>query len=69
MRLLRIIGMPIDHSFYGTSIEYGFVDLHISDDIEWTPEMLEIAERNQEMRLKSMAKRMPHRYWNKEDEK
>lgn len=60
--------MPIDHSFYGRPIEYGFVDLHISDDIAWTPEMLKVAEQNQEMCLKSMAKRMPHRYWIKEGE-
>ncbi|CAB4223455.1 hypothetical protein UFOVP1670_59 [uncultured Caudovirales phage] len=63
MRLIGSIGMPTDHSFYGGVLETSRVDLFISDDVEWTPEMLAIAKRDQEMRLRSLAKRMPHRYW------
>ena len=63
MRLLRTIAMNTDHGFYGNPIETSRIELYVSDDIVWTPEMIEIAKQHQEERLHSLAKRMPHRYW------
>lgn len=65
MKLLRTVAMNTDHGFYGTPIEVGRVELYVSDDIEWTPAMIETSKRSQGEHLRSMAKRMPHSYWYK----
>ena len=66
MKLIRTIAMPTDHSYHGTPIETSRVELFISDDIEWTPEMIAKIKENQEKKLHSMAKKMPHSYWIKQ---
>ena len=63
MKLHSVIGMHTDHSFYGTPIETSRVETWISEDIEWTPEMIDELKRNATERLHSMAKNMPVRYW------
>ena len=61
----RTIGMAIDHTYHGEPIEYGFVRLVCSETV--TKEQIEIAERNQQKKLESMAKRMPHSFWKRID--
>ena len=63
----RTIGMAIDHSYHGEPVEYSFMRLTYSEHL--TPEQIKIAERNQEKKLHSMAKRMPHKYWRDQGEK
>jgi len=65
MKLLRTVAMNTDHIFYGLPVEVSRVDLFISNDVEWTPEMIETSKRCQDEHLRSMAKRMPHSYWYK----
>ena len=64
MTTRKVIGMPIDHNYHGTPVEYGFVRLSCSDQM--SDEQVAVADRNQALRLKAMAKRMPHRYWMEE---
>jgi hypothetical protein len=61
MKLVRTIAMHTDHSFYGTPIETSRVTLYCNETL--TPAQIEMAKYNQEMKLRSMAKRMPHSYW------
>ena len=63
MKLIRTIAMHTDHSYYGAPIETSRVELYVDETM--TPEAIEIAKENQKMRLHSMAKRMPHSYWQK----
>jgi hypothetical protein len=53
--------MYTDHTFHGKPIETSRVDLYCDEIL--TPEQIEIEKHNQDMKLRSMAKRMPHRYW------
>lgn len=55
--------MFTDHSYYGNPIEVSRVDVSISDDVIWTPEMLAELGHQAEERLHAMVNRMPHRYW------
>lgn len=66
MKRIRTIAMFTDYSYHSTPIETSRVELYCDESM--TPEEIEIAKRNQEMKLQSMAKRMPHRYWQKEEE-
>jgi hypothetical protein len=62
MKLVRTIAMHTDHDFYGRPIEVTGVELYCDPDL--SPELVEVLKRNQEKRLLSHVKRMPHRYWN-----
>ena len=62
MKLIRTIAMHTDYSYHGSPIETSRVELYLDEDM-MAPELVAIAKRNQEARLHSMAKRMPHRYW------
>lgn len=57
----RTIGMATDHDYYGYPVEYSYITLTYDADL--TDDQIKVLERNQEMRLRSMAKAMPHRYW------
>ena len=61
MKLIRSIAMPTDHNYYGYPIEVGAVELWCDESL--TAREIEIAKQNQEMKLRSMAKRMPFSYW------
>lgn len=63
MKLIRTIATHTDHGYHGTPIETSRVELYCDDSM--TTEAIEIAKRNQENKLHSMAKRMPHSYWHK----
>jgi len=64
MNRIRTITMHTDHSYHGYPIETSRVELYCDESV--TPEQIEILKRNQEMKLRSMAKRMPHAYLAKE---
>jgi len=63
MKLIRSISMYTDHTYHGKPAETSRVDLYC-DNVMMTPEQVEIAKHNQDMKLRSMAKRMPCSYWN-----
>ena len=61
MKTIRTIAMYTDHTYHGKPIEVSRVSLMVDECI--TPEEIEFLKEQQERKLKSMAKRMPHRYW------
>ena len=61
MERIRTIAMHTDHSYHGSPIETSAVTLSVDESV--TPEQVEFLKTKQEERLRSLAKRMPHRYW------
>lgn len=66
MKLLRIIAMPTNHNFHGNPTEISRVELWVSEDVKLTPSMVAVLKENQDMKLHSLVKAMPHGYWNRE---
>lgn len=60
-KLVRAITSYTDHDFYANPVEVTRVELYCATKM--TPEQIEVAKRQQEMRLRSHSKRMPHQYW------
>mgnify|MGYP001570321252 CR=1 FL=1 len=67
MKLIRTIAAQTDHNYHGEAIETSRVELHCDPSV--TPDQIEILKRQQEKRLQSMCKRMPHQYWKKQEGK
>ena len=64
MRLIRSIAMFTDHDYHGRPVETGRVDLFCSEVM--TEAQIALTKEMQEIKLHSMAKRMPHDYWRKQ---
>ena len=62
MKLIRSVSMHTDHSYHGTPIETSTVTLFANTDVV-TPEQMQVLKRQQENKLHSLAKAMPHSYW------
>lgn len=63
MNLIRTISMYTDHDPHtGCPIEVTTVELYCYERF-MTPEILSVLKRQQEMRLRSHVKAMPHSYW------
>lgn len=67
MKLVRSVAMYTDHTYYGNPIETSTVSLFIDEAV--TPEQLAFLKIQQQRRLESMAKNMPHSYWLDEGKK
>ena len=68
MKFVRSIAMNTDHTYHGTPCEVTRIDLYMDESV-MTPETVAAAKRNQVHKLREHAKAMPHRYWQKPDER
>lgn len=63
MKLVRVIAGSTDHSYHGIPVEVSTVELYVDEAFVANEKVMAIMKKNQDEKLKSLCKRMPHWYW------